>query len=152
MPSFKGVCLSETVRVLESVAPLKLAESWDNVGILVQPSLPHTVHKLMLTNDLTQPVMTEAIKNQCNMIFSYHPPIFQAVKRLTQTNVKEKLVIQCVENRIAVFSPHTSHDVINDGVNDWLLSAFGRFGLYYACVCTVITTLLFVSITHYAEL
>ncbi|XP_067938971.1 NIF3-like protein 1 [Watersipora subatra] len=125
MSKFKGVNLNEVVKKLESIAPLRLAESWDNVGLLVEPSPPHVVQKLMLTNDLTQPVLTEAVQKKCNMIFSYHPPIFQAMKRLTQVDFKQKMIVQCLENRMAVFSPHTSHDVAEDGVNDWLLAAFG---------------------------
>ncbi|KAF6017631.1 NIF3L1 [Bugula neritina] len=122
----KGISLPEVLQVLETLAPLKLAENWDNVGLLIEPSSPHIVRKLMLTNDLTQPVMEETIKHQCNMIISYHPPIFQALKQLRTSNVKQNLVIQCLENRVAVFSPHTSYDVAADGVNDWLISAFGE--------------------------
>lgn len=120
-----GRGLKEVVEVLESVAPLQLAESWDNVGLLIEPSSPHVVARLMLTNDLTPNVMTECIEKRCDMILSYHPPIFRALKRLRQTDVKEKLVVQCIENRVAVFSPHTSYDAVNDGVNDWLINACG---------------------------
>ena len=126
MPSFKGASLHDVVRAFEAVAPLRLAESWDNVGLLVEPSSPHVVKRLMLTNDLTKPVLKEALKTNCNLIFSYHPPIFTAFKRLVQKNVKQQLVIQCIEEKIAVFSPHTSHDVVDGGVNDWLLAAFGK--------------------------
>lgn len=47
-----GRGLKDVVEVLESVAPLQLAESWDNVGLLIEPSSPHVVARLMLTNDL----------------------------------------------------------------------------------------------------
>lgn len=120
-----GTTLKEVVGVLESIAPLKLAGSWDNVGLLVEPSAPHHVAKLMLTNDLTLPVLTECIHKDCNFILSYHPPIFRALKRLRQSDVKERIVVQCIENRIAVFSPHTSYDAVEDGVCDWLMNACG---------------------------
>lgn len=127
MSLFKGTELKSVLRKLESIAPLKLAETWDNVGLLVEPSHPHVVKKLMLTNDLTQPVLSEACQRQCNMILSYHPPIFKGMKHLQQANVKERLVVQCLENRIAVFSPHTCYDAVSKGVNDWLIAAFGKF-------------------------
>ena len=60
------------------------------------------------------------------MILSYHPPIFVPLKRLTQSSWKERLVVQCVENRIAVYSPHTSYDAVKGGVNDWLVQPFGK--------------------------
>lgn len=34
------------------------------------------------------------------------------------------MVIKCIRNDIAVYSPHTSWDVVNGGVNDWLAKAF----------------------------
>lgn len=37
---------------------------------------------------------------------------------------KERIVVSCIKNNIAVFSPHTSWDVVVGGGNDWILSAF----------------------------
>lgn len=115
----------DIVNRLVSIAPLNLAERWDNVGLLVEPTSPHVVKKLLLTNDLTQPVLDEAVGSNIDMILSYHPPIFRPLKKLCQNSVKEKLIVQCIEHRIAVFSPHTSYDAAANGVNDWLISAFG---------------------------
>jgi putative NIF3 family GTP cyclohydrolase 1 type 2 len=42
------------------------------------------------------------------MIMSYHPPIFQAMKRLTQADVKQRIVIRCIENQCAIYSPHSA--------------------------------------------
>lgn len=39
---------------------------------------------------------------------------------------KERIVIQCIKNNIAVFSPHTSWDCAKGGVNDWLGNAFAN--------------------------
>ena len=80
----------------------------------------------MLTNDLTPPVVDEAAKLATNLVISYHPPIFSGMKCVTQKTWKERIVTTCLENRIAVFSPHTSYDCVKDGVNDWLIQAFGK--------------------------
>lgn len=109
---------------LQRFAPLSLAESWDNVGLLVEPTSPHWVNKMLLTNDLTESVLQEAIEERANFILSYHPPVFKPLKRLTSKNWKERLVIRCLENRMAVYSPHTSFDAMSDGVNSWLTEAF----------------------------
>ncbi|RUS76869.1 hypothetical protein EGW08_015360, partial [Elysia chlorotica] len=116
--------LDTVVAKLKKLGPLHLAGSWDNVGLLVEPSAPKYVSKVMLTNDLTTQVMEEAKDRTVDLIVSYHPPIFVPLKRLTQKNWKERIVVECMENRIAVFSPHTSHDALEGGVNDWLISAF----------------------------
>ena len=122
-----GMELGEIVKRLEIYAPLSLAESWDNVGLLVEPSTAsHLVKSILLTNDLTEAVMDEAIKKDANMILSYHPPIFTPLKTLTRGTWKERVVLKAVENKIAIFSPHTAFDSVKDGVNDWLASGLGK--------------------------
>ncbi|XP_040211834.1 NIF3-like protein 1 [Rana temporaria] len=117
--------LRSVVSHLKALAPLALAESWDNVGLLVEPSPPHQVQKLLLTNDLTEEVLEEAVGMGANMVLSYHPPIFKALKRLTSGHWKERLVVKALENRLAVYSPHTACDALSNGVNDWLGRALG---------------------------
>uniref|UniRef100_A0A3P9JDY9 NIF3-like protein 1 n=1 Tax=Oryzias latipes TaxID=8090 RepID=A0A3P9JDY9_ORYLA len=117
--------LKETLQVLEQLAPLSLAESWDNVGLLVEPSKPRPVKTILLTNDLTDAVMAEAEALSCDLIISYHPPLFRPVKRLNQKDWKQRLAIRAVEAGIAVFSPHTSWDSVKGGVNDWLVAGLG---------------------------
>lgn len=102
---------------------MKYAESWDNVGLLVEPSSPVDIKKILLTNDLTEKVMEEAISHQTNLIISYHPPIFAGMKRLTTTQWKDRIIIKCLENKIAIYSPHTSWDSCPNGVNDWLANS-----------------------------
>uniref|UniRef100_A0AAV2LG05 NIF3-like protein 1 n=1 Tax=Knipowitschia caucasica TaxID=637954 RepID=A0AAV2LG05_KNICA len=117
--------LSEVVQTLEQLAPLSLAESWDNVGLLVEPSAPRPVKTILLTNDLTEAVMDEAESLSCDLIISYHPPLFRPIKRLVQRDWKQRLAIRALEAGMAVFSPHTSWDSVRGGVNDWLVGGLG---------------------------
>ncbi|XP_063286926.1 NIF3-like protein 1 [Pelobates fuscus] len=117
--------LCAVVSHLNAFAPPALAESWDNVGLLVEPSPPHMVQKLLLTNDLTEDVLEEAVGMGAEMVLSYHPPIFKALKRLTCGNWKERLMVKALEKRIAIYSPHTAYDALSNGVNDWLGRATG---------------------------
>ncbi|XP_006805777.1 NIF3-like protein 1 isoform X1 [Neolamprologus brichardi] len=117
--------LKEVLQVLEQLAPLSLAESWDNVGLLVEPSKPRPVKTILLTNDLTDAVMEEAVAVSCDLIISYHPPLFRPIKRLVQKDWKQRLAVRAVEAGIAVFSPHTSWDCVKGGVNDWLVGGLG---------------------------
>jgi dinuclear metal center YbgI/SA1388 family protein len=121
--------LKLVVKRLEEYAPLSNACDWDNVGLLVEPSSESNVpiKKILITNDLTEPVLEEAIKKNANMIISYHPPIFQPLKRLTQSEWKQRAIVKCIEKQIAVYSPHTCWDSVEGGINDWILRAFGRF-------------------------
>ncbi|XP_040418354.1 NIF3-like protein 1 isoform X3 [Cygnus olor] len=125
LPSRSLMNLGELVSALNDFASLSLAESWDNVGLLVEPSPPHTVKTLFLTNDLTEEVMEEAVQKKADLILSYHPPIFTPLKRVTWKTWKERLVVRALEHRIGIYSPHTAYDAVPHGVNNWLTKGLG---------------------------
>ncbi|XP_052889560.1 NIF3-like protein 1 [Anopheles moucheti] len=116
--------LQEIVTQLREFAPENLAEKWDNVGLLVEPrNTTSPITNILLTNDLTEAVVLEAREKNAQMIISYHPPIFAPLKRLTQASWKERIIIDCIRHDIAIYSPHTSWDSVNNGVNDWLAAS-----------------------------
>jgi len=117
------VTLKTVLRVLEDFVPLAVAESWDNVGLQIEPSDYSAVKKILLTNDLTEAVVKEAVMSRANFIITYHPLIFAPLKSITQKDFKSRIIAQCFENKIAVFSPHTSWDASKQGINMWPLEA-----------------------------
>lgn len=122
------VSLSQIVSALELQAPLRFAEPWDNVGLLLEPppsAAPPAIACALLTIDLSDDVVSEAEALGANLIISYHPPIFQGLKRLRSSEPSERVILRCVARGIAVYSPHTALDAAPHGVNDWLLDAFG---------------------------
>ncbi|KAK0171092.1 hypothetical protein PV328_008854 [Microctonus aethiopoides] len=119
-----GLPLRTVIEALNNFANVSLAASWDNVGLLIEPSEPKNVSQILLTNDLTERVMQEAIDLHTDLIISYHPPIFAPLKKLTTQTWKERIAVKCMEHKIALYSPHTSFDSISGGVNDWLAGAF----------------------------
>jgi len=116
--------LPEVVSRLNKFAPTSLAESWDNVGLLLEPHTKRPVQKIIITNDLTEDVMKEAVDKSVDLILSYHPPLFRALKKITSKSWKERIVAECLEKGIAIYSPHTCYDAVEGGVNDWLIKAF----------------------------
>lgn len=120
--------LTKITSILHELVPPHLAESWDNTGLLIEPSRPHKVEKILLTNDLTDPVLKESVQLNTNLIIAYHPAIFKPLKRLTQDTPRERVLLNCIKSNIAVYSTHTSVDIINGGNNDWLLAAFTGLG------------------------
>lgn len=109
--------------VLEGMAPLSLAQPWDNVGLLVGDAQAE-VRTLLLTIDTTQAVVAEAKQRNAELIVSYHPILFEGAKRLT-TPGSNAPVVDLIQNRIAVYSFHTALDVVDGGVNDALAEAIG---------------------------
>jgi dinuclear metal center YbgI/SA1388 family protein len=117
------ISLVQAVELLESIAPTRYAAEWDNVGLLVEPRPDQAVTRALLTIDLTAAVLKEAAAAGADLIVSYHPPIFDGLKRLTFADCP--VVMAALDQRIAVYSPHTALDAVPDGVNDWLAEALG---------------------------
>lgn len=90
MPN-QGYQLQEVIKKLQEIAPLTLAESWDNVGLLVEPSNNLTVSSALLTIDLTEEVVEEAVQLGAQLIISYHPNIFRPLKSVSQRLVSSRV-------------------------------------------------------------
>ena len=113
------------ISAFDSIAPVYLANDWDNVGLLVgAPDWP--ANKILLTIDLTEAVLQEAISMKANAIVSYHPPIFDPLTSVTTRTFKERVVLDAITHKIAIYTPHTSLDVASGGVNDWIVSGLGK--------------------------
>lgn len=108
--------------VVEKIAPLGLAQSWDNVGLLAgDRSAP--CRRLLLCIDLTPAVLNEAIAGEYEMIVAYHPPIFRAIKRLlADSGETDAIVHRAIGAGIAIYSPHTALDAAPGGTSDVIAS------------------------------
>ena len=116
-------------QALNRIAPLELAGGWDNVGVLLDPPIaPLTSRrpadeKILLTIDLTERVLAEAVSLGCTVIIAYHPVIFGGVKRLTTANAQGRILLEAAHRGIGIYSPHTALDAVPGGVCDWLTLA-----------------------------
>lgn len=101
---------------LESIAPLALQESYDNAGLMVG-SPQQVVTGVLISLDITEEIIDEAIAENCNLIIAHHPIIFSGLKKLNGSNYVEKCVIKAIKNDIALYASHTNLDNISGGVN-----------------------------------
>lgn len=119
--------LAELMNAMHVIAPLSLADtSWDNVGLLLEsPSASaRTTSGVHLCIDLTTSVAEEAIKDSnVSVVLCYHPIIFRGLKSLTMGNSQQASLLRLVAAGISVYSPHTSLDATQGGINDWLAVA-----------------------------
>jgi len=104
---------------MQAIAPLELAESWDNPGLLVDCG--GAVHRVLTALDITPEVVEEAAAKQCEMIVSHHPVIFDPLKRLGPQDVP----FQLVRAGISAVCMHTNLDAAEGGVNEVLAGIFG---------------------------
>jgi len=100
-----------------------LAQEWDNVGLLIGDS-GRNVKNILLTIDITKAVLREAKKLKTDLIISYHPIIWDSLKKIT-ADESNGIVYELACSKIAVFSIHTALDATAGGVNDGLAEMIG---------------------------
>lgn len=109
--------------MIEKIFPLELAQDWDNVGLLLGD--PHrNVKNILLTIDVTGEVAAEAKRLKTDLIISYHPIIWDGLKKITAGGPTD-VVYNLIRSGVAVFSIHTALDAAVGGVNDGLAEIIG---------------------------
>ena len=108
--------VKDITQILEELSPIHYAEEFDNVGLLVG-SYNQKVKGVLVTLDTLEHVVDEAIEKKCNLIVSFHPIIFNGLKKITGRTYVEKVIIKAISNDIAIYSMHTALDNSHLGVN-----------------------------------
>ncbi len=101
------------------IAPLELAEGWDNPGLLVDCG--GEVRRVLVTLDITPEVVEEAAAKHCEVIVAHHPVVFSPLKKLDTSDVPYQLI----RAGISAVCMHTNLDAAKGGVNDVLAGVFG---------------------------
>jgi dinuclear metal center YbgI/SA1388 family protein len=116
--------VGDIAQVLKQLAPLALAEEWDNVGLLVgDESWP--ADRVMTCLTVTPSTVQEAIDQRANLIVSHHPLPFRPVRTITPATTVGRLLLDLIRNSIAVYSPHTAFDSASAGINQHLAIGLG---------------------------
>lgn len=116
--------IKEVTNYLEELAPLKYAEDFDNVGLLVG-NYNTEVTGILVTLDTLEAVVDEAIAKKCNLIVSFHPIIFSGLKKLNGNSYVERVVLKAIKNDIAIYSMHTALDNSVKGVSAKMAETLG---------------------------
>lgn len=108
--------VKDVIHELEQFAPISFQESWDNSGLLVG-NRSEKISSVLLTVDVTEAVIDEAINKKSNLIVAHHPIIFKGLKSLTGRNDIERSIIKAIKHDIAIYVMHTNLDVMEKGVS-----------------------------------
>jgi dinuclear metal center YbgI/SA1388 family protein len=111
--------VAEIAEFLQRYTPLRLAEDWDNVGLLVGDAAA-AVERLMTCLTVTPASAAEAIRERAELIVTHHPLPFRPLKRITCETPEGRLLWDLIGSRVAVFSPHTAFDSAAEGINQRL--------------------------------
>ncbi len=116
--------IKEFIGVLQDLAPLGYAESFDNVGLLVG-QYDMEITSVLVAHDALETVVQEAIDKRCNTIVCFHPIWFSSIKKLTGADYVQRALIMAIKNDIAIYAIHTALDNHCLGVNKILCDALG---------------------------
>lgn len=111
--------VADVVRAMKTLAPIELAEEWDNVGLLIGNS-EKEVHKILIMLDFDQQGLDEALEVGADMIITHHPVIMSGISSIT-----DPLLLSVIENKISICSMHTNLDSADEGVNQVLAETIG---------------------------
>lgn len=120
--------VTDIAAFLESFAPTALAESWDNVGLLIG-RFEQPVARVMTCLTITAASAAEAIAERADLIVTHHPLPFRPLKRLTGETSEGRLLLDLIAGKVAVYSPHTAFDSAAEGINQRLATGLALEGI-----------------------
>lgn len=118
------IACNEFIKKIEMVYPKRLAESYDNVGLLVG-DYNKSINRALACIEVNSDIVDEAIRLGVDIIISHHPLIFTPLKNITYDDYISKILIKCIKNDIGLYALHTNFDIANGGMNDILANIIG---------------------------
>ncbi|MDD2320025.1 MAG: Nif3-like dinuclear metal center hexameric protein [Geobacteraceae bacterium] len=116
--------VSDIIEIIDAIAPFRLAEEWDNVGLQVgDPAAPAS--RIMVSLDACAEALDAAVAAQCHLLLTHHPLIFRPVQSISLADPSGALIGKAFRNSISIVSLHTNFDSAEGGVNDLLAERLG---------------------------
>ena len=114
---------------IEKVAPVSLAESWDNSGIQIRTR--DEIEKILVCLEITKDVVAEAEEGGYDLIISHHPLLFDQMRSIdiyqhdAALSRQSDLAMRLIRSGIDVYSAHTSFDSAPEGNNVYVCGLLG---------------------------
>lgn len=120
----KQVNVGQLLEVLEKWVPKHYAFDWDSVGLQIG-SYDQPISKVMVTLDVNEAVVDEAIENDIDLIIAHHPLLFKPIKKIDTTLSSGRILQKALTHNINIYASHTNLDIVSGGVNDLLSDQLG---------------------------
>lgn len=114
----------DVFRKMEKWARSDFAYDWDSIGLQVG-SKQNEVKKVMITLDVLEDVVDEAIEKNIDLIIAHHPLLFSPLQPIDLDSTKGRIVKKLIQHNITVYAAHTNLDIAFGGVNDMLCDEIG---------------------------
>ena len=114
--------INKFISILNDIAPFFLQESYDNSGIQFA-DIDAEIDKVLLSLDVTEDIIDEAIENGANVILSHHPVFFFPVKSITKQ--QNPVLFKALSSKVNLVAMHTNFDLAENGLNDYVGKLLG---------------------------
>ena len=116
--------IRDITTVIETFAPLRWQESYDNAGLIVGRG-EDEAHAALLAVDVTEEVLDEAERLGCDLVVTHHPIVFHALKRFNSADTVQRCVERAIRRGIALYACHTNLDSAPGGMSWHLAGMLG---------------------------
>ena len=122
------VTVADIIEVMGVIAPTRLAEAWDNVGLQVgQTDWP--VKTIWIALDPSPDVVSAACQKNTDLLITHHPLIFKPLRSVDFDSATGNSIRMAAQNQLAIFAAHTNFDSAAGGLNDTLARRIGLTNL-----------------------
>ncbi len=122
------VTVADIITCLDGIAPFSVAESWDNVGLLVGDQ-NRSVTSILVALDPTSQLLDEAIGLGADTVITHHPALFKPLLSINTADPTGIFLEKALSARLTVVACHTNLDSAEHGVNDALAERLGLIDL-----------------------
>lgn len=116
--------LKKLASSLDEIFHKSLAADWDRVGLQIGNE-KRDINKILVTLDLDDEAIEEAVSNNADLVISHHPIIFDPLVSVTDTTDAGKKVMRLVENEVSAYAAHSNYDIMDEGLSDILAQKLG---------------------------
>ncbi len=137
---------ADILGIINKIAPVSLAETWDNPGLQVGDPAAQ-VHRVMVALDPTAAVVDSAIAASCQLLVTHHPLIFKPLTSISTATPHGALIQKAIKGGVSIISLHTNYDIASGGLNDLLAEKIGLSAtvpLRVTTVCELVKLTVFV--------
>ena len=125
--------LKELTKVFDTIFYKNLALDWDKTGLRVG-NIQKDIRKILITLDLTDSVIQEAIRAKADLLLSHHPLLMEPIDSFLDSNSLGSKLLEIIKNSMAVYTAHTNYDIMPEGLNAIFAKKLGLAGIKAACL------------------
>lgn len=116
--------IADVIRDLEQMAPLRLADEGDKIGL--QVGNPQSgVTRIAVALDPTPSVVDSAVGLGAELLVCHHPLIYKPIETLAAGEPTQDSLIKLITAGTTLYVMHTNYDSADGGINDVLAERLG---------------------------